>query len=158
MSGYKIDDVARETGLTKRAIRYYEEIGLIPPPERSGGGTRQYTRAHIEQLQRVISARDVLGFSLQEIQEYMAYAQELTGHRELYPQLREPERQLEKLREMDGTLDAQLRKLDEKASKILAMKEELERFRKRVTAGIARLEAEDRQSEYDNMEGTENEK
>ena len=35
---YKIDDVAKESGLTKRTIRYYEEIGLLPPPERSTAG------------------------------------------------------------------------------------------------------------------------
>ncbi|CAM4077326.1 MerR family transcriptional regulator [Saccharibacillus endophyticus] len=145
---FKIDEVARETGLTKRTIRYYEEIGLMPAPERSEGGTRQYTQAHIEHLQRVISARDVLGFSLQEIQEYMGYAQALTGQRELYPQIREPERQLEKLREMDGTLEAQLRALDEKVGKILAMKQELEQFRNRVNAGIARLEHEHLQNEH----------
>lgn len=152
---FKIDEVARETGLTKRTIRYYEEIGLMPAPQRSEGGTRQYTSEHIEHLRRVISARDVLGFSLQEIQEYIVYAQELTGQRQLYPQIREPEQQLAKLREMDDTLEAQLRKLDEKASRILAMKEELERFRERVTTGIARLETEKNTSEAtDDVEGT----
>ncbi|MCQ4088601.1 MerR family transcriptional regulator [Saccharibacillus sp. JS10] len=143
---FKIDEVAKETGLTKRTIRYYEEIGLMPTPERSDGGTRLYTQEHIHHLQRVISARDVLGFSLQEIQDYMLYAQELTGHRELYPQLRDPKQQLTKLREMDQALEAQLRTLDEKASKILAMKQELEQFRERVTTGITRLETEEKES------------
>ncbi|WP_172194964.1 MerR family transcriptional regulator [Saccharibacillus qingshengii] len=156
MSDYKIDDVARETGLTKRTIRYYEEIGLMPAPQRSEGGTRRYARSHIEHLQRVISARDVLGFSLQEIQEYMAYAEELTGQRELYPQLSEPDLQLSKLQEMDGTLELQLRKLDEKIGRILLLKEELEQFRKRVRGGIARLETEQaNRTKTDNMEGTE---
>ncbi|OWA34883.1 hypothetical protein B9G55_14135 [Saccharibacillus sp. O16] len=141
MKTYKIDDVARETGLTKRTIRYYEEIGLMPTPERSEGGTRQYTREHIDHLLHVISARDVLGFSLQEIQDYIVYARELSGQRQLYPQIQEPEQKLAKLREMDETLDAQLRKLDEKAGKILAMKAELEQFRARVGAGIDLLEA-----------------
>lgn len=31
MHEYKIDDVARECGLTKRTIRYYEELGVFPP-------------------------------------------------------------------------------------------------------------------------------
>lgn len=35
---YKIEDIAQMTGLTKRTIRYYEEIGLLAP-ERSDGGT-----------------------------------------------------------------------------------------------------------------------
>ncbi|MDP1443359.1 MerR family DNA-binding transcriptional regulator, partial [Priestia megaterium] len=32
---YLIDDVTKMTGLTKRALRYYEEIGLILPPQRT---------------------------------------------------------------------------------------------------------------------------
>lgn len=155
MISYKIDDVARETGLTKRTIRYYEEIGLMPAPERSEGGTRRYTQEHIDHLRRVIEARDVLGFSLQEIQEYIVYAQELTGHRQLYPQIQEPELKLAKLREMDGALDAQLRALQEKIDKIFSMKRELEQFRDRVTAGIERLESEHHaQTTKNNMEGT----
>ncbi len=34
---YKIDEVTKQVGLTKRTLRYYEEIGLIHPPERSEG-------------------------------------------------------------------------------------------------------------------------
>ncbi|MDO3411062.1 MerR family transcriptional regulator [Saccharibacillus sp. CPCC 101409] len=143
MSTYKIDDVARETGLTKRTIRYYEEIGLMPAPERSDGGTRRYTREHIDHLRRVIDARDVLGFSLQEIQEYLISAQELTGQRELYRQIQDPAEQLGKLREMDVTLDAQLRKLDEKIGKILALKKDLTELQERVRGGIDRLEPKD---------------
>lgn len=39
MDGHlKIDDVAKQSGLSKRTIRYYEEIGLLPSPPRSKGG------------------------------------------------------------------------------------------------------------------------
>lgn len=50
MSLYKIDDVAKECGLTKRTIRYYEEIGVMPSPQRTDGGTRLYTREDIDYL------------------------------------------------------------------------------------------------------------
>lgn len=52
MSLYKIDDVAKECGLTKRTIRYYEEIGVMPSPQRTDGGTRLYTREDIDYLKR----------------------------------------------------------------------------------------------------------
>ncbi len=65
MERFKIDDVAKATGLTKRTIRYYEEIGLIKPPARSEGGTRLYTAEDIERLKNIVAAREVLGFSLQ---------------------------------------------------------------------------------------------
>lgn len=35
MVTYKIDEVAKQCGLTKRTIRYYEEIGLLPSAQRS---------------------------------------------------------------------------------------------------------------------------
>lgn len=54
MDRFKIDDVAKATGLTKRTIRYYEEIGLIKPPARSEGGTRLYTADDIEQLNNTL--------------------------------------------------------------------------------------------------------
>ena len=38
----RIQEVAEETGLTPRAIRYYEEMGLLAPAARSGGAYRLY--------------------------------------------------------------------------------------------------------------------
>lgn len=65
---YKIEDVAKKTGLTKRAIRYYEDIELIKPI-RSESSYRLYTEDDIDKITRVVALRDSLGFSLSEIKD-----------------------------------------------------------------------------------------
>ncbi|AFJ47895.1 Cu(I)-responsive transcriptional regulator [Shimwellia blattae] len=63
-----ISDVARKTGLTSKAIRFYEEKGLVTPPARSENGYRSYTRKHLEELTLLSQARQV-GFTLEECRE-----------------------------------------------------------------------------------------
>lgn len=70
MAGLLIGDVAKRTGVSTPTIRYYEEIGLLPAPVRSGAGYRRYTEATIAELQFVRKAQ-ALGFSLDEIAEIL---------------------------------------------------------------------------------------
>lgn len=67
----QIGDVARETGLTVDAIRFYERRGLLPRAPRSEGGFRQYTEAAVESL-RFVQQMQSLGFSLGEIRELLS--------------------------------------------------------------------------------------
>lgn len=60
-----ISDVAKKTGLTSKAIRFYEEKGLVTPPLRSENGYRSYTQKHLEELTLLRQARQV-GFNLDE--------------------------------------------------------------------------------------------
>src|SRR6185437_16398876 len=69
VSFQRIEQVAARTGLTKRTLRYYEEIGLLEPSTRTEGGYRLYREADIEHLERIKRLRDLLGFSLAEIRE-----------------------------------------------------------------------------------------
>jgi MerR family copper efflux transcriptional regulator len=63
-----ISDVAKKTGLTSKAIRFYEEKGLVTPPLRSENGYRSYTARHLEELTLLRQARQV-GFNLDECRE-----------------------------------------------------------------------------------------
>ncbi len=45
-----ISDVAKKTGLTAKAIRFYEEKGLVTPPLRGENGYRTYTQQHLNEL------------------------------------------------------------------------------------------------------------
>ena len=63
----RIQDVAAETGLTTRAIRYYEEIGLLEPAARSDGAYRLFDASDLERLRFIRSLRDDAGFSLAQI-------------------------------------------------------------------------------------------
>ncbi|MEO3989667.1 Cu(I)-responsive transcriptional regulator [Pseudocitrobacter cyperus] len=63
-----ISDVAKKTGLTSKAIRFYEEKGLVTPPLRSENGYRSYTQKHIDEFTLLRQARQV-GFNLEECGE-----------------------------------------------------------------------------------------
>jgi DNA-binding transcriptional MerR regulator len=64
-----IDEVARRTDLSKPTLRFYEQKGLVEPPPRRPGKFRKYSPQDVEQLERVIQLRDLLGLSLTEIEE-----------------------------------------------------------------------------------------
>ncbi len=63
-----ISDVAKKTGLTSKAIRFYEEKGLVTPPLRADNGYRSYTSKHLEELTLLRQARQV-GFTLEECRD-----------------------------------------------------------------------------------------
>lgn len=62
---YYIGDIARDLGLSQRAIRYYEELGFIKPT-RTEGRFRTYSEGDVDLLRTVIRFKD-LGMSLDEI-------------------------------------------------------------------------------------------
>jgi DNA-binding transcriptional MerR regulator len=69
----RIGDVARLVGTTPRTIRYYEEIGLLPGTrERSAGVHRTYTAGDVERLREIMSLRQLLGVSLEELKELIS--------------------------------------------------------------------------------------
>jgi DNA-binding transcriptional MerR regulator len=136
---FKIDDVAKESGLTKRTIRYYEEIGLLFPPERSEGGMRLYTRKHIERLSQIVNARDVLGFSLIEILDFVAIREKMGEQREVYSKTEETEHKLHQLREMKVMVDQQLGMVDQKLNKMIEFRKEIEHIQKRINDGITKM-------------------
>jgi MerR family copper efflux transcriptional regulator len=57
-----------KTGLTSKAIRFYEEKGLVTPPLRSENGYRSYSQQHLDELTLLRQARQV-GFNLEECRE-----------------------------------------------------------------------------------------
>lgn len=70
MAGLLIGDVSKRTDVPAPTIRYYEEIGLLPSPARSGAGYRRYSDSTIEEL-RFIRKAQGLGFTLDEIAEIL---------------------------------------------------------------------------------------
>lgn len=65
-----IGEVAERTGLSQRSLRYYEEIGLAVPSDRTDSGYRLYTEADVERI-RFLMRFKPLGFSLEETGEVM---------------------------------------------------------------------------------------
>lgn len=64
--GLRRADLARATGCNLETIRYYEGVGVLPPPARTEAGHRTYGAADVQRLRFVMRARD-LGFSLEDI-------------------------------------------------------------------------------------------
>ena len=72
-AGLTIGELAGQLQLNPKTIRYYEEVGLLPKPQRSESGYRLYSKYEIERL-RLIKRAKLLGLSLAEIKEIVEYA------------------------------------------------------------------------------------
>ncbi|OZB93760.1 MerR family transcriptional regulator [Paenibacillus sp. XY044] len=138
MDWLKIDDVAKETGLTKRTIRYYEEIGLIKSPERSDGGMRLYTEEDVQHLKNIVLARNVLGFSLQEIQEYLQIHEQVELHRSKFSSSSDDAQRTAELEQMGEAVTKQIGLLDVKIQEIARVREELVALQERITNALKR--------------------
>ena len=74
----QIGDVAERTGLSLRSVRHYEEVGLLPPAERSPGGFRLYDDAAVQRL-LVVKQMKPLEFTLEEMRELLDHVDELAA-------------------------------------------------------------------------------
>ena len=121
----RIEQVAARTGLTKRTLRYYEEIGLLPAPTRTEGGYRLYSEADVQQLLRIKRLKELLGFSLAEIRE-LADAEEQRAHvRAAWRQETDPHTRLAWLDRSEELIRRQLRLVEEKLTGLLEMQSHL---------------------------------
>jgi len=114
-----IGELAKRLGITTRTIRYYEEIGLMGPPERIGGGTRMYDRPEVLRLKFILKLKE-LGISLREMQDLSKYFDvndqnfgTITPH----------------LVEM---LDGHIGKVDEKIANLSSLRREIVEYRGRI--------------------------
>lgn len=67
----RIGELANQLGINTKTIRYYEEIGLVPPAPRTSSGYRDYSDHDATRLVFIKSAQR-LGLSLEEIAEILA--------------------------------------------------------------------------------------
>ena len=61
-----IGELATMTGVSRRTIRYYEELGILPEPPRSAGGTRKYPEEYRFYIEGALALKQV-GFNLDEV-------------------------------------------------------------------------------------------
>jgi DNA-binding transcriptional MerR regulator len=66
----QIGEVAQQTGLSLRTIRYYEEMGLVAPSARTAGGFRLYTDSDVARLQ-LVKRMKPLEFSVEEMRDLL---------------------------------------------------------------------------------------
>jgi MerR family copper efflux transcriptional regulator len=104
-----IGEAAKESGVSAKMIRHYEQVGLVPPAARTDSGYRQYGDSDIHTLRFIRRSRD-LGFSIREISELL----------DLWRNRRRPSRLVKSL------ALTHISALEQKAHELLAMKEALE--------------------------------
>ena len=93
---WSIQEIAKLAGTTSRALRHYDEVGLLPPSRIGGNGYRYYDGPALVRLQRILLLRD-LGLGIPAIREVLAGQQDdaaaLTTHLAL---LRQEQQRLER--------------------------------------------------------------
>jgi len=67
---YQIDEVAKMTGLTKRTIRYYEDLEIVKPA-RSDSSYRLYTMEDIDAIKEVKNLRCKLALNLDQVKHFL---------------------------------------------------------------------------------------
>lgn len=73
----KIGELATATATKVETVRYYEKIGLLPPPARTAANYRAYGGEHLARLSFIRRARD-LGFTLEAVRELLTLSDDKT--------------------------------------------------------------------------------
>lgn len=111
MNSIAIGRLAEETGVKVPTIRYYEEIGLLPAPARTGGNRRVYGETAARRLRFIRHARE-LGFEIEAIRQLLGLA----------------DRPDQSCREADGIALAHLADIESKISRLTALRDEVRRM------------------------------
>ena len=115
----KIGALAKELGITVRTIRYYEQIGLLVPPQRTSGSNRSYDEETIKRLKFILKLKE-LGISLKEM-EGLAASYDLNGRDNI-----------KCIPNLLIALDRHISKIDEKVSKLFELRKEINGYRFRM--------------------------
>ena len=137
----RIHEIAAELGLTTRAIRYYEQVGLLSPA-RSDGSYRLYDAADVERLQAIVALRDDAGFSLADIRELLGDEDAASQDRAAFLATADAHERRRLIRDAIGREERHLALLRGKVERLAAMIEATEERRARLGAKLTRLAAD----------------
>lgn len=137
-----IQEVAEETGLTPRAIRYYEEMGLLAPAARSGGAYRLYDEDDLGRLRFIRGLRDDAGFSLAQIRQLLEDDEARSRNRARFQATQDTAERRALLLEALARADRQAATLRAKIARMEAMLMEVDDHRGRVAGRLADLDGD----------------
>ena len=115
-----IGELGRRTHCKVQTIRWYEEVGLLPPPARTRGGHRVYGGRHLARLDFIRHARE-LGFPLDAVRALLALSDR-------------PDRPCE---EAHALASSQLAIVEDKLRRLEALRVELARMTDACDGGVA---------------------
>ena len=129
----RIGDAAEATRLTPRAIRYYEEIGLLKPAAHLTGANRRYDDEDIERLVLIKRLREVVGLCLADIHVFLETEDERRAVHDAYYATTDPSRRADLLDRVEPTLHRRIQLLEQKLANVQGLLDEerarLERLR-----------------------------
>jgi DNA-binding transcriptional MerR regulator len=110
-----IQEVAKELGMTMRALRFYEDKGLIAPQR--VGTTRIYGKREVARIRLVLRGR-ALGFTVREIKEFLDLYDVDPEH------IEQKRRFVARVRERLGQLEQRKAALDETIAELRVLERE----------------------------------
>jgi len=137
----RIQEVAADTGLTPRTIRYYEELGLLAPAARSEGAYRLYDAEDLERLRFIRGLRDDAGFSLAEIGQLLEDEAARARNRATYRSTNDAGERRAILQDALSRVDRQVGSLRRKIERLEAMIAEAEERRAPLAGHLEDLDA-----------------
>jgi len=136
----RINEVAAEAGLTTRAVRYYEEMGLLEPAARSDGDYRLYDPSDLERLLFIRGLRDDAGFSLAQIGQLLEDEAARERNRERFREADDPTERRAILVDAQARVDRQIEILESKAARLATMIEEARTRREHLHDHLVELD------------------
>ena len=137
----RIQEVAAELGLTTRAIRYYEEIGLLKPAARTDGAYRLFDADDVDRLRFIKGLRDDAGFSLTEIAALLEDEAARARNRERFRSTADRDERRSIIADATARIDRQIETLRGKVARLETMIGEAEGRRRHLEQHLAELEA-----------------
>jgi len=136
----RIQDVAADTGLTTRTIRYYEEIGLLEPAARSDGAYRLFDASDLERLRFIRSLRDDAGFSLAQIGQLLEDEKARERNRRRFRTSGDDTERRALVLDASARVDRQIAILETKRARLDAMSEDARARRRHLDDHLANLD------------------
>ena len=136
----RIQEVASELGLTTRAIRYYEEMGLLKPG-RTDGAYRLFDAVDLERLRFIKGLRDDAGFSLAEIASLLEDETARVENRERFRATDSRDERRAIIADATERIDRQIETLRSKIARLEAMVTEAEGRRAHLEEHLAEIDA-----------------
>jgi DNA-binding transcriptional MerR regulator len=134
-----IGSAAAQLGVSIRAMRYYEQVGLLRPSGRTAGGNRLYSRRDLARVQRIRELQDLLGFNLDEIRAVLASEDLIAELRaQSHSASAHGERRRQLLAEALDQHIALLEQVDAKISRLGVFRSEIDKVVGNVRAALTR--------------------